>query len=119
MKVTKRSHAKAVKVTPALLTISEAAERLRRKSATVRRMIHTGKLKAVLVGQNVMVSEDSVSEYLEPRPYVPQKPKPVCAGWNDTLRAKLAQAQESAAPSPATPAGASGGGAESAPNAGT
>jgi excisionase family DNA binding protein len=94
MNTKKRSRRTMRETPPALLTIPQAAERLRRKPPTVRRLIHAGKIKAVLVGQNVMVVEASVTEYLRPRPYVPQKPMPVCAGWNDTLRAKLARTQE-------------------------
>ena len=75
------------------LTLEEAlwaaAERIGRTPMTIRRMIRRKLLQAVLVGNTVMVLERSVENYLRPRPYAPQKPAPVCAGWNDKLRDEL------------------------------
>jgi excisionase family DNA binding protein len=93
MHKTKSKQIKQPSSTPSLLSIRQVAERVRRNALTVRRMIRTGKLKAVLVGPNVMVLEDSVDDYLRPRPYRPQKPAPVCAGWNDKLREQVRQEQ--------------------------
>lgn len=80
-----------------LITVNAAAARIGRTPMTVRRMIRRKRLQAVLVGDTVMVRERSVEIYLRPRPYEPQKPVPVCAGWNDKLRDELrsAGAQES------------------------
>jgi hypothetical protein len=72
-----------------LITVNAAAERIGRTPMTIRRMIRRKLLQAVLVGHTVMVLERSVESYLRPRPYKPQKPTPVCAGWNDKLRDEL------------------------------
>lgn len=71
------------------ITVNAAAERIGRTPMTIRRMIRRKLLQAVLVGNTVMVLERSVENYLRPRPYAPQKPAPVCAGWNDKLRDEL------------------------------
>src|SRR2546425_11615044 len=97
MKSKKHFHQRPAEDLGPLITIAQAAERLRRKPMTVRRLIHRGKLRAVLVGYQVMVVERSVEEFLRPLPYKPQRPTPACAGWNDKLRAELQQAQESQA----------------------
>jgi excisionase family DNA binding protein len=93
MKHAKKPQSKAEVELGPLLTIREAAQRLRRNPMTVRRLIRARKLQAVLVAENVMVVERSLQDYLRPRPYAPQKPAPVCAGWNDKLRAELAAQQ--------------------------
>ena len=89
-----RKRSRALEKDPGpLITVNAAAERIGRTPMTIRRMIRRKRLQAVLVGDTVMVLERSVENYLRPRPYEPQKPAPVCAGWNDKLRDELRSAK--------------------------
>jgi excisionase family DNA binding protein len=55
----------AVTETPRLLTVNEAAARLRVHHRTIRRAIRDGELRAVRVRRAVRIQEEALERYLE------------------------------------------------------
>lgn len=51
--------------TPAMLTIAELAQHLQVSTATVRRMIKAGNLKAVHVGRNVRIPAEELTRIMD------------------------------------------------------
>lgn len=66
---------------PELLTVAEAASRLRVHPMTVRRHIKQGKLRAVRAGGRIRITQDDLDRFLQPegptRPIAPPPQGPI------------------------------------------
>jgi excisionase family DNA binding protein len=64
-------------LTETLLTLDEAAERLRRKPRFARRLVAERRIKVVYVGRTPYIPESAIAEYIEEHTVYP-----VTARWH-------------------------------------
>lgn len=67
----------ALEDSPLLLTVDEAAARLRVHATTLRKLIADGELGCVRIGRKVMVTPDQITEFIDENRQAAVRPAPM------------------------------------------